>query len=56
MAGALFGDVGGSLFVGGAPFGDVGPSVFDVGMLLFVAGAPFGGCCRVTFRGRCSIW
>ena len=49
MAGAVFGDVGVSLFVAGAAFGDVGVSLFvagavfgDVGVSLFVAGAVFG--------------
>ena len=35
MAGAVFGDLGASLFVAGAVFG-------DLGALLFVAGAVFG--------------
>ena len=49
MAGAIFGDVGVSLFVAGAAFGDVAVSLFvaravfgDLGVSLFVAGAVFG--------------
>ena len=49
MAGALFGDVGASLFVAGALFGNVAVSLFvvgaafgDVGASLFVAGAASG--------------
>ena len=54
MAGAIFGDVGVSLFVAGAVFGDVGVS-------LFVAGAVFGEiwvdsrsakCCKFRYKMR----
>ena len=41
MASAAFGDVGVSLFVAGALFGDVA-AFGDVGVSLFVAGAAFG--------------
>ena len=49
MAGAVFGDLGVSLFVAGAAFSDLGVLLFvagtvfgDLGMLLFVAGAACG--------------
>ena len=49
MAGAVFGDLGVSLFVTGAIFGDLGVSFFvagaafgDLGVSLFVARAVFG--------------
>jgi len=48
-AGAIFGNVGVSLFVAGAAFGDVAALLFvagatfgDVGVSLFVSGAAFG--------------
>ena len=47
MAGAVFGDVGVSLFV--VAFG-------DVAVALLAAGATFGDVGSVTFRGRRSIW
>ena len=55
MAGAVFGDLGVSLFVAGAVFGDLGVS-------LFVAGAVFGEiwvdsrsakCCNFQYKMRC---
>ena len=68
MAGAVFGDVGVSLFVAGAAFGDVGVSLFvagalfgDLGVSLFVAGAVFGEiwidsrsakCCNFQYKMR----
>ena len=68
MAGAVFGDVGVSLFVAGAAFGDVGVSLFvagavfgDVGVSLFVAGAVFrqiwidsrsAKCCNFQYKMR----
>ena len=49
MAGAVFGDLGVSLFVAGAAFGDLGVPLFvagavfgDLGVSLFVAGAALG--------------
>ena len=54
MAGAVFGDLGMSLFVAGAAFGDVGVS-------LFVVGAVFGEiwvdsrsakCCNFQYKMR----
>ena len=68
MAGAVFGDVGVSLFVAGAAFGDVGVSLFvagavfgDLGVSVFVAGAVFGEiwidsrsakCCNFQYKMR----
>ena len=68
MAGAVFGDVGVSLFVAGAAFGDVGVSLFvagavfgELGVSLFVAGAVFGEiwidsrsakCCNFQYKMR----
>ena len=68
MAGAVFGDVGVSLFVAGAVFGDLGVSLFvagavfrHLGVALFVAGAVFGEiwvdsrsakCCNFQYRMR----
>ena len=55
MAGAVFGDLGVSLFVAGAVFG-------DLGVPLFVAGAVFGEiwvdsrsakCCNFQYKMRC---
>ena len=68
MAGAVFGDLGVSLFVAGATFGDLGVSLFvagavfgDLGVSLFVAGAVFGEiwidgrsakCCNFQYKMR----
>ena len=47
LAGAVFGDLGVSLFVAGAAFGDVGVS-------LFVAGAVFGEIWVDSRSVKCS--
>ena len=68
MAGAVFGDLGVSLFVTGAVFGDLGVSFFvagaafgDLGVSFFVAGAVFGEiwvdsrsakCCNFQYKMR----
>ena len=68
MAGAVFGDLGVSLFVAGAVFGDLGVSLFvagaalgDVGVSFFVAGTVFGEiwvdsrsakCCNFQYKMR----
>ena len=66
MAGAVFGELGVSLFVTGAVFGDLGVSFFvagaafgDLGVSLFVAGAVFGWvdrrsakCCNFQYKMR----
>ena len=46
MAGAVFGDLGVSLFVAGAAFGDVGAS-------LFVAGTVFGEIWADSRSAKC---
>ena len=63
MAGAVFGDVGESLFVAGAAFGDVGVSLFvagavfgDVGVSLFVAGAVFGEIWVDSRSAKCCVF
>ena len=68
MAGAVFGDLGASLFVAGAVFGDLGALLFvagavfgALGVSLFVAGAVFGQiwvdspsakCCNFQYKMR----
>ena len=61
MAGAVFGDVGESLFVAGAALFVAGAVFGDVGVSLFVAGAVFGEiwvdsrsakCCNFQYKMR----
>ena len=50
MAGAVFGDVGVSLFVAGAAFGDVGVSLFVAGAVYLVMSE-----CHFSWQAQYSV-
>ena len=54
MAGAVFGDLGVSLFVAGAAFGDVGASLFVAGTLSgeIWVGSRSAKCCNFQYKMR----